>query len=460
MADDVDVRAEAQVRLWGDLVGALVELESGKIVFEYAEAYRQRGLEISPIHLPTELEGPQSFEELRRKDSFRGLPGVFADALPDRFGKQVIRAYYQSRGDPRKAMSPVQQLLYVGDRALGALSFHPAEDLSPAAEEALHVQTLAQDAKQIVEGKTEVAIPEIYRIGSSAGGKRPKAIVHYDPTTKTIRSGNASSRSGEVPCILKFDGIGDDHTDEELGAPKHFNRVEAAYGDMARAAGLEMPEIEVLSSDGYAHLLIPRFDIQGKRRLHQHTFGGMVHVDYNDPGAASYEEYFRTIQRLGMAYDSLTEAYRRMVFNVMAVNQDDHVKNLSFHMDRSGTWSITPAYDLTYARGEGWTRHHQMRVRDKVSGIRREDLLSVAREYGVKAPDRILETTRSVLGNWEDYAKEYDVEESVRSAIRNELDMRAEVLAGTREEMPPPSHVSAASAGGPDIRKDPTATRR
>ncbi len=436
MPDDADVRAEAEVRLWGELVGALVELESGRILFEYAEEFRRRGLEISPIHLPTDLEGPQSFEELRRMESFRGLPGVFADALPDRFGKQVIRAYYRSRGDPRRAMSPVQKLLYVGERALGALSFHPAEELRPAAQQALHVQTLARDAKKIVEGSTEVAVPEIYRIGSSAGGKRPKAIVHYDSETKTIRSGNASLRSGEVPCILKFDGIGDDHTDAELGAPKHYNRVEAAYGEMARAAGVEMPEIEILGADGYAHLLVPRFDIQGEMRLHQHTFGGMVHVDYNDPGAASYEEYFRTIQELGMAYDSLTEAYRRMVFNVMAVNQDDHVKNLSFHMDRNGTWSLTPAYDLTYARGEGWTRHHQMRVRDKTFGIRRGDLLAVADEFGIKKPERILERTRAVLDDWESYASKYDVEDRVRSAVRNELDMRAEVLEGRREKMP------------------------
>lgn len=444
MADDVDVRVEAEVRLWGDLVGALVELESGRILFEYAEEFRRRGLEISPLHLPTELEGPQSFEELRRTESFRGLPGVFADALPDRFGKQVIRAYYQSRGDPRRAMSPVQQLLYMGERALGALSFHPAEDLRPSAERALHVQRLARDAKQIVEGKTEVAVPEIYRIGSSAGGKRPKAIVHYHPGEKTIRSGDASLRSGEVPCILKFDGIGDDKTDDDLGTPKHYNRVEAAYGEMARAAGIDMPEIEVLGADGYAHLLVPRFDVQGGKRLHQHTFGGMVHVDYNDPGAASYEEYFRTIQELGMAYDSLAEAYRRMAFNVMAVNQDDHVKNLSFHMDRGGDWSLTPAYDVTYARGEGWTRNHQMRIRDKASGIRREDVLTVAREFGIKKAERILGRIRGVLDGWESHAEKYDVEEDVRSAIRDELDMRAEVLAGTREEMPPPSRVPAA----------------
>lgn len=431
MADAAGVTAEAEIRLWGDTVGAVVELESGRIVFEYADEFRRRGLEISPIQLPTDLVGPQSFEELRRKDAFRGLPGVLADALPDAFGRRVIRAWYAARGEPERAMSPVQQLLYVGERALGALTFHPAEEPRPAQEEALEVQALAHGANQIVEGRTDVAVPEIYRIGSSAGGKRPKAIVHHHPGTRTLRSGGTPPRPGEVPCLLKFDGIGEDHTDDELGGPKPYNRVEAAYGDMARAAGLEMPPIELLEADGYAHLLVHRFDIRDGRRLHQHTFGGLVHTDYNEPGASSYEEYFRTIQALGMAYDALSQAYRRMAFNVMAVNQDDHVKNLSFHMDREGAWSLTPAYDVTFARGEGWTRSHQMRVRDRTSDIRRDDLLAVADEFGVKKADRILDEIRDAIARWEEFAERHGVPEGVVAGIRRELDDRASELGHT-----------------------------
>lgn len=436
MSPDADVRAEAEVRLWGETVGALTEMDSGRIIFEYAPEFRQRGLEISPIHLPTDLEEPVSFDELHRKPSFNGLPGVFADALPDSFGKQVIRAYFESRNDPRAAMSPVQQLLYVGSRGLGALTFHPAADRHPAAEHALEVQALARDARMIVEGSTDVAVPEIYRIGSSAGGKRPKAIVNFDPDTRTIRSGNAELRDGEVPCILKFDGTGEDRTPDRLGAPQPFNRVEAAYGDMARDAGINMPEIEVLEADGYAHLLIPRFDIRDGDRLHQHTFGGLVHRDYNEPGASSYEEYFRTVFELDLAYDTLTEGFRRMVFNVMAVNQDDHVKNQSFHMNRQGEWRLAPAYDITHARGGGWTSEHQMRVRGKTTGIRREDLLTVGEEFGVKEPRRILETSGAVLDDWEIYAGKYDVDASVQEYIRSELAHRADVLNETREAMP------------------------
>jgi len=431
VADPSAVRAEAEVRLWGETVGALVELEGGRILFEYAEAFRRGGLEISPIHLPLALSGPRSFEELRRKDAFRGLPGVLADALPDAFGRRVIRAWYAARDEPERALSPVQQLLYVGERALGALTFHPAQESRPAEQEALEVQALAHDARRIVEGKTDVVVPEIYRIGSSAGGKRPKAIVHFDPGTGTIRSGGTELRAGEVPCLLKFDGIGADHTADELGSPQPYNRVEAAYADMARAAGVDMPEIEVLEVDGYAHLLIRRFDLRDGSRIHQHTLGGMLHVDYNDVGAASYEEYLRTVQRLGMAYDALTRAVVRMTFNVLAVNQDDHVKNFSFHMDPSGTWSLTPAYDVTFAKGEGWTRTHQMRIRDRLTGFREEDLTAVADAFGVKKPREIVARVREAVGGWETHAARYGVPPDAVRAVRRELDRRdEEVFAG------------------------------
>lgn len=433
MADEPPIRAEAEVRLWGDTVGALTELEGGRIYFEYAEEFQRQGVEISPIRLPLTLSGPQSFENLRRKDSFLGLPGVLADALPDAFGRTVIRAYYTARNEPERAMSPVQQLLYVGDRALGALTFHPATESRPAEQEALEIQTLAHDARQIVEGKTGVVVPEIYRIGSSAGGKRPKAIVHFHREAGTIRSGDTELRSGEVPCILKFDGVGRDHTADQLGSPQPYNRVEAAYGSMARVAGIEMPEVEVLEIDGYAHLLIPRFDVQDGNRVHQHTLGGLLHVDYNDVGASSYEEYFRTIQRVGMAYDALTQAFRRMVFNILAVNQDDHVKNFSFHMDRSGAWSLTPAYDITFAKGEGWTSTHQMRVQDKLAGIHEDDLLAVADAFGIKKPRTIIDDVREVLKEWEAYARRYEVPENTVMVIRREIDRRAAEVAGKGE---------------------------
>ncbi len=427
-----DVTASAEVRLWGDVVGAVVELDDGRVIFEYAEAFRESGLEISPLRLPLRLRRPVRFAELRQKEAFRGLPGVFADALPDAFGKTVIRAYYTSRGELERAFSPVQHLLYVGERAIGALTFHPAEELPvrSAEVEALEVARLVADARRIVHGEAEVAIPEIFRIGSSAGGVRPKAVVLHNVASGEVRSAFATPRPGDVPAILKFDGVGGDTSASGLGDPQPFNRIEAAYNDMADEAGLAVVDLSVLESlEGHAHLLVRRFDRiadgSGFRSLHQHTLGGLLHVDYNAPGASSYEEYLRTMLSLGLPPASLDEGFRRMVFNVLAVNQDDHVKNLSFHMDASGRWSLTPAYDLTFARGRGYTRSHQMRVRDKREGITYSDLVAVARAFGIRAPARIIERVQDAVSRWPDLAARYGVPDEDVLRVQGELDTRA-----------------------------------
>jgi serine/threonine-protein kinase HipA len=419
-----DVVALAEVRIWGRTVGAAVELDDGRVVFEYDTAFRGSSLEVSPIHLPLTLGGPVGFPELARKSAFGGLPGVLADSLPDSFGSRVIRAYFTARGEQERAFSPVQRLLYVGERALGALTFHPAESfaLRPLEQESLDVGALARDASRIVEGDVEVAIPEIYRIGSSAGGMRPKAVVLYNDSLRQVRSGFAQPSPGDVPCLLKFDGVGDKLTEERLGEPQPFNRVEAAYAQIARAAGLDVCDMELLDSgDGRAHLLIRRFDIQNGERIHQHSLGGILHVDYNDVGASSYEEYLRTILRLGMPPQAVEQGYRRMAFNVIAVNQDDHVKNLSFHMGRDGGWRLTPAYDLTFAKGAGWTATHQMRVSDKLRDINRNDLLRVAATFGIKSPGHILDEIGAAVAAWPERAREVGVNEETIRMIEKEL---------------------------------------
>ncbi len=422
-----EVLAFADIRLWGQTVGGVAELEDGQIVFEYAPGFRTSGLEISPIHLPLSTRGPVRFDELLRKEAFRGLPGVVADALPDAFGKTVIRAYFTARGEVSKAFSPVQHLLYVGTRAIGALEFQPAETIpSRAAEaEALEIAALVADTRRIIAGDPDVTIPEIYRIGSSAGGMRPKAVVLYNPGQETIRSAFADPAPGDIPSILKFDGVEDEEEAARLGEPQPFNRVEAAYAHMARAAGLDVVEVTVLESqEGHAHLVIPRFDAPDAVPLHQHTLGGLLHLDYNDPGASSYEEYLRIMLRLGLPPASLVEGYRRMVFNVLAINQDDHVKNLSFHMDPSGAWSLTPAYDLTFAKGRGWTATHQMRVADKRRDITHDDLEGVGRSFGIRAPSRIVEEVRQAVARWPEFAREQDVPVGVIRRIQKELEER------------------------------------
>jgi serine/threonine-protein kinase HipA len=356
---------------------------------------------------------------------------VLADALPDAFGTQVIRAYYTARGRRDEALSPVQHLLYLGSRGIGALEFHPAEALpGRAAEaEALEVAELVADARRIIAGEAGVAIPEIYRIGSSAGGMRPKAVVLYNPASGVIRSAFAVPGDGDIHAILKFDGVGERTIRAELGEPEPYNRVEAAYSAMSRDAGIDVVEIRIVESElGHAHLVIPRFDRPRESPLHQHTLGGLLHLDYNDVGASSYEEYLRTILGLGMPHAAVLEGYRRMAFNVMAVNQDDHVKNLSFHMDAEGVWRLTPAYDVTFARGGAWTAAHQMRVADKRSGITRGDLIGVARDFGIRAPHRILDRIAEALGRWPEYAQGTGVPRETMRAIQEELDRRAKEL--------------------------------
>jgi len=431
-----EVVAEAEVRLWGDTVGAVVELGNGRIVFEYAEDFGRGGLEISPIHLPLSLVGPQSFDELRQRPAFEGLPGVLADSLPDRFGNQVMRAYFEARGQGDRALSPVQRLLYVGERAIGALTFHPAEAIPsrPAELESLEIAALVDDARRIVEGDPDVAIPEIYRMSASAGGMRPKAVVLFNPASGEIRSGYAPPQPGDVPALLKFDGVAAtpqaDREVRELDEPLPFNRVEAAYMSMARAAGLDVADVQVLAADGYAHLIVPRFDLHDDTRLHQHTLGGLIHVDYHFPGSSSYEEYLRTILRLGMPQAAVEEGFRRLLFNVMAVNQDDHVKNLSFHMHSDGSWRLSPAYDLTFVHGRRFTAQHQMRVHDKTAGVLEADLLALAEAFDIRRAGRMIGDVRAVLDTWETFAGEFDVVPERVAHVRAALQERAAALSG------------------------------
>ena len=426
-----DVLVYAEVLLWEETVGAVVEMDDGQIVFEYAEDFRRSGLEISPVHLPTSVSGPVRFDELRRMDAFQGLPGVLADALPDAFGKEVIRSYYTSRGEEEKAFSPVQNLLYVADRAIGALEFYPPEELAlrSAEAEALEVAELVGEVRKILSGNVDVALHEIYRMGSSAGGARPKALVLWNRQANEVRSAFAPRQEGDVPFLLKFDGVGGDATESGLGESQPYNRVEAAYSAMARDAGIDGAPVELLEGDeGHAHLLIRRFDRDGEEKIHQHTLGGLLHVDYNRPGASSYEEFLRTILRLEMPHAAVLEGYRRMLFNIVAVNQDDHVKNLSFHLDRTGTWSLAPAYDLTFAKGRGWTAEHQMRLAGRRSGMSRNDLLAVGEAFGIRAPARLLDQVEEVVARWPDYAEDFGVEAGTRQRIKAELEARREEL--------------------------------
>jgi len=400
-----EVAVVAEVWIWKHFVGAVAETGDGQITFEYEPAFARTGLEISPLMLPLSKQGPLTFPELQRLEAFAGLPGVLADALPDRFGNAVIRKYFTDRGRPDDAMRPVQKLLYVGKRAMGALEFRPPIRVERSAErESLEIAALVEQARVVIEGRPDVAIPEIMRVGASAGGARPKALVLWNRTTDKIRSGFAKPQAGDEYWIMKFDGVGELEAPDPT--PKPFNRIEYAYSRLARDAGIDMPDTALLEERRRGHLMVRRFDRIGNTRLHLHSLGGLHHVDYNNPGQFSYEQFLRTILQLDLGYPALEEGFRRGVFNVVGANQDDHVKNISFLMDQQGVWRLAPAYDLTYARGAGFTRVHQMTLNDKVDGFTRKDLLTIGASMGIKRDGAdIIDSVVAAMGNWETYAR-------------------------------------------------------
>jgi serine/threonine-protein kinase HipA len=387
----------------------VLEPEDGPPIFEYAEEFRSGGLELSPRFLPLSLAGPRTFPELARSAAFEGLPGVLADALPDRFGNAVIRRYFEARGTPQAALSPVQKLLYVGERAMGALTFHPAHKLPAAGREseALELATLVSAARQVVEGSPEVALPEIMRISASAGGQRAKAVVLWNEASGELRSAFASRRPGDEDWLIKLDGVG------EVGHPHPealpFNRVEAAYAELARAAGIEMAPTRLLEEHGRAHFMTRRFDRVQGARLHMHSLGGMEHVDYNVPGLYSYEQWLRLLLELELGAPVLEQAFRRAVFNVLCVNQDDHVKNIGFLMGEDGRWRLAPAFDLTFARGQGYTRSHQMSLAEKRDGFAAADLLGLAERFGIRHGARLVREVAEALRTWPARARETGV---------------------------------------------------
>lgn len=395
----------ARISAWRKDVGAVTEDSHGQVVFEYAEDFRASGLELSPIHLPLSRRGPLSFPALQRVESFLGLPGLLADCLPDAFGNAVIKRYFEQRGTPDAALSPVRKLLYIGGRAMGALEFRPEMDrLDGRADEALEIALLVEEARRIIEGDMNVAVPGMMQVGASAGGARAKALILWNRVANRVKSAFATPADDDEHWMIKFDGVtagmGGHDVVKEF-APGPYGRIEYAYSQMARAAGIDMAETQLLHERQFAHFMSKRFDCAGSERIHMHSLGGLHHADYNVPRLLSYEDYFRTIRRLRMGQTAITQAFRRMVFNIAARNQDDHVKNVAFLMGRDGTWTLAPTFDVTYAYGSQWTRTHQMTARGKDDGFTREDLLAVAKEFDVPRNGvDIMGEVEAALGIW------------------------------------------------------------
>ena len=408
-----DVRVSATVNLWGSTVGHVREYHNGRIGFDYDKDYLQSGTSLSPKFLPLEARVFE-FPELRAMESFQGLPGVLADSLPDTFGNLVIRKYFAERGEPDNALSPVQRLLYIGKRAMGALEYSPAlQRKTPEEERALEIQSLVESARQLIEGEPGEAVHEIMRVGGSAGGARAKALILWDRGKRRVRSGFARPRAGEEPWIIKFDGVGSANALDSRAKP--FNRIEYTYALLARTLRIDMEDVSYLEEPGSGlfHFMTRRFDRAGAEKRHMHSLAGITHVDFNRPQAYSYEAWFRLIMELRLGATALDQAYRRMLFNIVGRNQDDHVKNIAFLLDGPhASWRLAPAYDLTFAAGSGYTLRHQMTAGGLSDAFTRDGLVEIGKRFDIQRPQEIIDQTLDAFSTWPALARERAIPET------------------------------------------------
>lgn len=408
----------SHVILWGRRIGAVVwDAGRGVGVFEYDPVFQSAGVEVSPLEMPVR-EGTYDFPALGK--SFKGLPGLVADSLPDRFGNLLINAWLAENGRSLESFNPVDRLCYVGTRGMGALEYQPAARRGNRREE-VEIARLVGLVNRVLEERREMsggldadgALEDILIVGTSAGGARAKAVLAWNPDTGEFRSGQVDAKAGFEHWILKFDGI-TANRDRELADPLGYGRIEYAYHLMARQSGIEMSECRLHFEGGRSHFMTRRFDRDAAgNKVHMQSLAALRHFDYRDAGAHSYEQAMETVRELGLGMVAVEEQYRRAVFNVVARNQDDHVKNISFLMNRAGDWRLSPAYDVTYAYNPlgQWTDQHQMSLAGKRGSFDRGDLLRLAEASGLKTQRaaRVIDHVLEAVADWPRFAAEAGV---------------------------------------------------
>ena len=423
----------ATVRLWGRPIGGvLLEDDVETAVFEYEPEFARSGIELAPLTMPLRPGERYAFPTLAR-ETFRGLPGLLADSLPDRYGNALIDAWLATQGRSPESFNVVERLCYIGTRGMGALEFEPALGPTVLASHALQVDALVELASEILGQRAELraslADPQraatmqaILEVGTSAGGARAKAVIAWNPETNEVRSGQVDAGPGFQQWLLKFDGVSGNR-DKELEDPLGFGVVEYAYALMAREAGIVMSPCRLLEENGRQHFMTRRFDrLQGDAKLHMQTLGAIAHFDYNQAGAHSYEQALLVIRRLGLSMDAVEQQFRRMTFNVVARNQDDHVKNIAFLMEQDGRWRLAPAYDLTHAYQPGgrWTSQHQMTINGKRDGFTLADLRAVAEVASMKRgrAETIVGEVTEVVARWDEFAERVGLDAERASEIK------------------------------------------
>ena len=421
------------VKLWGQFVGSLAWDDArGVAVFEYDSLFRRNGLELAPLTMPLS-QGARPFSFLsNRTECFNGLPGLIADALPDKFGNQITTEWFTRQGLSIAKITPLERLCYIGQRAMGALEFEPSkasallnesteiyiDELTRLAED-IFTKRAAFQERMFQEDKT---VLDILRVGTSAGGAKPKAIIAYNEQTNEVRSGQVKAPEGFGYWLLKFDGVTYSEHGSVTENPQGIGNVEYAYYKMAQACGIEMVECRLLDEGDHHHFMTRRFDRTADgEKIHMQTAAGLAHLDRDQ--RHSYEELFGIVRRMNLPMEASLQLYRRMVFNVMARNHDDHTKNFSFLMDRQGQWRLAPAYDLCYSYKPGgrWIGQHQLSLNGKQDNFTRQDLLTVGEKMGIRHPVEIIEEIADTVSRWQSTAQDCGVRESHVKEIENNL---------------------------------------
>ncbi|MBK9543340.1 MAG: type II toxin-antitoxin system HipA family toxin [Bacteroidetes bacterium] len=420
----------AFINIWNKRVGAIAwdsETELG--FFEFEPSFLRHQIDLSPLKMPIDRAEKKifSFPELRSTNTFKGLPGLLADSLPDAYGNNLINAWLARNGRQGDSMNPVEILCFIGKRGVGALEFEPVVPEDKTGATKIEIDSLVRVAQEILSDRNEFAtnlsiennkaLIDILKIGTSTGGARAKAVIAYNPLTKEIRSGQTDAPTGFSHWLLKFDGV----ADKQFGASSGYGRVEMAYSLMAKEVGIEMTECMLLEENDRAHFMTRRFDREdGKGKIHVQSFCALGHLDFTEIATFSYEQLFEIMRSMHLPYPDAEQLYRRMVFNVMAKNCDDHTKNFACTMDPSGQWKLSPAFDIchSYRPGSTWVSQHSLSVNGKRQNILRADLLEVAKKMNIKKAVHILDQVKAVVANWNQFAAKTDVDAKLKEAIR------------------------------------------
>ena len=407
----------ARVEMHGQLVGALAYDEKTNLcAFEFDPDWLKAGVEISPIHMPL-AKTIYQFPALP-KETYKGLPGVFSDTLPDDFGNAIIDAWLTRSGRDKNSFTALERLLYTGARGMGALEYLPAINGVSNKSTKIELNELVDVIQSIVDQRSNLAqsiedhnrkdaMAAILQVGTSAGGARPKAVIGINHDRTEIRSGQVALPDGFEHYLLKFDGVVEHSKSKQtFGDPQGYGRMEYAYYLMAKDAGINMSHCELLEDGNLAHFMTKRFDRHGNKKIHYQSLCAMDHADYKQPGQYSYEQLFALMRTLRLSRKDALEMYRRMIFNIIARNHDDHTKNIGFILNENHKWELSPAFDIAYSYlpGSAWVNAHQLSLNGKRDHFNRNDLLVVADTF-ISEANFIINEVIDAVSRWSEFSK-------------------------------------------------------